>query len=225
MCARRSHWRSLTAVATVEAFLGAFGPPGCAPSQAQDTASISGLVYLDFNKDQIPDSGDFLIRNAQVNLLLSSDPSFHLIAFSNANGAYSFVDVPVSNVTGTFTLALNPYTATDGFDNLGQVFDASNTLTDPSFWGAAHNSPGDPQKDTFTDITLEPGFSGVGYDFSKLTFPLELFSKNIFINQGPPGPMGEPGEPTPEPATAALLALAVCSLVVRGRWRPLRTRR
>ncbi|MFZ5831715.1 MAG: SdrD B-like domain-containing protein [Planctomycetota bacterium] len=175
---------------------------GSATARAASIASLSGYVYLDANNNGKIDSGEFALRGSTVTLTRESDPSFSQVAYADALGYYAFDSIDASTYKGKYAVTLQAFLyAEDGIDSLGRVLAGDGTVTNSSVWGQAHNGPDDPLANSFTGITLLAGYAGEFYNFAKRSFPLDLVSKRMLMDQGGP-------KPVPEPATWAMLLVA-----------------
>jgi hypothetical protein len=167
-------------------------------------ASLSGVVYFDANFDGIRDSGDWAIRDAIVSLTSPSTDTV-LIATTDANGAYSFKNLNANDYTLTL---LTPSAAPEASTNMvGILTDQDGT---PIFTGLGVVTGGNT---SITGIQLKTGYTGAAYDFPQLTYPTNLTSKRMLLNNDPGTPNTPdaplpPLPPVPEPGTLALLAIA-----------------
>jgi len=170
-----------------------------------NAATLSGVVYCDENRDGVRDSGDWGIRDAILSLT-SAYSSTVVIAVTDAQGAYSFQNLPADDYTITL---LTPSTL-PGQTNVGTLTDASGTDV---FTGlGVVSAPG-----SIASIQLQDGYRGITYDFGEWVYPTNLISKRMLLNQYPGvqhTTAAPPAPPVPEPGTLALLVVA--GLAVTG---------
>jgi hypothetical protein len=159
--------------------------------------SLSGVVYYDANFNGVRDSSDWAIRDAVVALTAASSNTV-LIATTDENGAYTFKNLTADDYTITL---LTPSTA-PGATNVGLLTDVNGS---PVFTGL-----GVAINESIADIQLNAGYTGVAYDFGQYTYPTNLISKRMLLNENPgiPNTPDAPLPPVPEPGTLALLAVA-----------------
>jgi hypothetical protein len=159
--------------------------------------SLSGVVYYDANFNGVRDSSDWAIRDAIVSLTAASTDTV-LIATTDANGAYTFKNLTADDYTITL---LTPSTA-PGVTNVGLLTDVNGS---PVFTGL-----GVAINESIADIQLKDGYTGVTYDFGQYTYPTNLISKRMLLNENPgiPNTPDAPLPPVPEPGTLSLLAVA-----------------
>jgi hypothetical protein len=194
---RSSPMAALTAPATVAAAspLLSASSGGLAASSlaAGGTASLSGYIFVDVNSnDGAVTTADWAIIGAKIALTRDSDPP--IIGYTNANGAYSFSGL----LPGTYAITMLTPCSLPGQDRLGYLRDASGN---PVSTGA-----GTASRDKFSDIVLLDGYTGVGYDFAELAYPINLISKRLLLNDSEPIPN------IPEPSSLVVLATAALSL-------------
>jgi SdrD B-like domain/PEP-CTERM motif len=170
-----------------------------------DAATLSGVVYYDANDNGVRDSTDWGIRDAIVTLTSESNSSTVVTTVTDAQGAYSFKNLPADNYTVTL---MTPSTS-PGQPSVGTLTDASGNFV---FTGQGHAILG---QDSVTDIQLNAGYTGNTYDFGQLAYPTDLLSKRSLLNENPGVPNTKaaptpptPPPPVPEPGTLALLVVA-----------------
>jgi hypothetical protein len=212
---KRFGWRPIAASLAVWAFLPLFS----SPAHAEKTAGLSGYVYLDYNGDDVLDPlVDYALRFAKVTLKRDGDPSFSVVAITDAAGFYRFENINVSG-GGSFSLLQTCYTCTDGYDSVGRLYDENGAVVSSAAWGTSHNGSNDALANQITGIQLLAGYNGVNYNFASKTYPLELISKRMYMDLGPPTTVANA---VPEPSSVALVLLAggfMMGIVVRRRQR------
>lgn len=164
-------------------------------------ASLSGVVYFDANYNGVRDSGDWAIRDAILSLTSASSDTV-LIATTDTDGKYTFAKLAADN----YTITLLTQAAAPGVTQEGILTDAAG---DPVFTGL-----GVPVGQSIANIQLGTGYTGVAYDFGQNSYPTNLVSKRMLLNEGSgvnhtDDPPERPTPPVvPEPGTLALLAVA-----------------
>lgn len=85
----------------------------------EGTIYISGLVWLDENRDGIRDAGERLLNgisviliNSETNEIVQDSNGTNITATTNSNGEYALVNIPEGNYIVVFEYDTNIYTAT-----------------------------------------------------------------------------------------------------------------
>jgi uncharacterized protein (DUF2141 family) len=136
-------------------------------------ASLSGCVYVDANDNGVMDPGEKGIPGTTISLTGTDDlgQPVHFMQNTAADGTYSFGHLRPGSYTITET---QPSGYFDGKDSLG-------------------SAGGNLGNDTFSDILLTPGQSGINYKFGELQGT--LISGSVYVDLNDNGIMegGEPG--------------------------------
>ncbi len=117
-------------------------------------SSIQGMVYVDFNNNGEVDFGEGGVANAMITLTGINDlgQPVHIVAYTDADGVYSFVNLRPSNAAGYTLIQTQPAGLIDGLDMLGTI--------DGLAVGTASN-------DVFSGIVLADGKMGENYNFGE----------------------------------------------------------
>lgn len=168
-------------------------------------------MYIDRNNDgQLAFADDsnpeFVIGGVEIKLFQLSNSQETEIAsvLTDSIGRYTFTGL----VAGTYALReTQPVEYVDGLDTLGSLHDVNNQSAPASAFA------GNVANDAFTDIVLPENVVGTMYNFGELGMAPGYVSKRYLLASAPVQPTA-----TPEPTTAALLAMALLG------WRARRTK-
>jgi len=148
-----------------------------------DSASLSGFVWYDGDRDGNYAAPDSPIIGARVALFRMSDLDQPVAMVSTAaNGTYLFSNV----ASGSYAVALFYPSTTGGKDSVGVLTDQNNN---PVTTGAGTLLAA---KDMIVNIALGKGYQGTNYNFGEVVAPI---SKRLFL--------------TPEPGSLGLMATAL----------------
>ena len=130
--------------------------------------SLSGTIYLDDQHNGVRDPNEYGVANVTVTLtgVDNQGNAISRTTTTDLNGVYTFSNLP----TGIYTLNANgPRTFIDGAGHPGTL-------------------GGTPGKDTITNISLQSGEQGTGYDFGKIARPecrLRCVEFHAALREGP----------------------------------------
>ncbi len=115
-------------------------------------ATISGLVFVDFNADAVVNFGEQALEGVTVTLTGADDrgDAVEVAAQTDADGIYSFLNLRPGNYTVTET---QPVDLLDGVDTLGYIEGLGST-------GVAGN-------DVFSGVQVGAGSDALNYNFSE----------------------------------------------------------
>ncbi len=169
-----------------------------ASEEDEITTSLSGIVFFDENGNGLIETTDWAIMDAAIALTKEGGEDTTWTTYTKKDGTYKFDDL----TPGTYSIKLLTPCPEPGFVILGQLYDSE-----------GHEVPdaGKTNEDGFYDIVLEDGYQGINYFFGEYSYPAGAVSKRLLIEGGP--------DPVPEPASLALLAIAVLILGVYVRRR------
>jgi len=132
-------------------------PPTKPPSTSP--ASISGTVYADDNGNGMKDAGEMGLPGVAVTLT-GTDSSGNAVSrttATDANGLYSFTDLPPSSTSGyTISRPIAPGFS-DGTSSVGTVNGVSNGMVGPG--------------GSLTQVVLHAGDQGINYSFGEVSAP------------------------------------------------------
>lgn len=174
-------------------------------SQSDGNALLSGVVYFDANFNGARDSDDWAIRDAIVSLTAASSDTV-LVATTDKYGNYTFSNLAVDD----YTITLLAPTTAPGTTSVGFLEDASGAR--------ALSGEGVVVGQSIANVQLKSGYSGYSYDFGQNSYPTNLTSKRILLNDDPGDhhPDNPPVPPIVVPEPGALALLAVAGLCVAG---------
>ena len=148
-------------------------------------ADLYGYLFIDKNSDQIRNTGDVTITNAQVSLII--DGIVYSNTYTDVDGFYNFVDLPVGVVTvqvvqADATLAVVPST-NDVMRNRGVFITGStNTAiiayTVTSGYGVLSTNPGEPLNFGYDDHPLSTRIDIRVYATSDGRVMIDLYTVN-----------------------------------------------
>ncbi len=163
---------------------------------------LSGIIYCDTNQNCSTDECDWGIAEAEISLTKvgSSDPA--IIVLSGKDGSFSFTGLSA----GTYTISMLTPLSQPGTDMLGMVYDKSGK--------AIAANQGTASTNTFSNIVLLDGYSGINYTFIEPAYPVAAISKRMLLNTPFGSEPPQPVQPVPEPGSLLLLAVAAMALVM-----------
>jgi hypothetical protein len=157
-------------------------------------------------------STDWTVGGAVVTLTSDSNPNLVYTDTTGANGAYYFGNLP----TGQYTLMLPQYSdLIAGHGTAGEFINASgNVVSLSSAVVTRAVTANQIAMNEITDINVQPGYAGIGFNFGELGLQADQVSKWYFLDSTlatSDNTYWVSGTPAavPEPASYLLLAAAV----------------
>jgi hypothetical protein len=203
------------ALATV---LSAIALATAAWSPVQAASSLSGYAYIDRNNDgqlAFADAAqpEWVLSGVEVKLYSISGTTETLLSTTTTSsiGQYVFNDL----AAGTYGVRqTQPVGYLDGIDTLGIIRNLNNNQV------PAGANVGTVAADAFLNIVLPADSRGNFYNFGERGLLPGYVSKRYLLSTAPPivtAPDPEPASSVPEPASAALLALAGMGMLAAKR--------
>jgi hypothetical protein len=203
------------ALATV---LSAIALATAAWSPVQAASSLSGYAYIDRNNDgqlAFADAAqpEWVLSGVEVKLYSISGTTETLLSTTTTSsiGQYVFNDL----AAGTYAVRqTQPVGYLDGIDTLGIIRNLNNNQV------PAGANVGTVAADAFLNIVLPADSRGNFYNFGERGLLPGYVSKRYLLSTAPPivtAPDPEPASSVPEPASAALLALAGMGMLAAKR--------
>jgi hypothetical protein len=176
--------------------------------------TLSGFVYVDTNQNHIMDAADWAIADAKVSLALSGSGGVLTELYTQKDGSYNFSGLSA----GAYTITMLTVCSQPGQDN-----GAARTILNKDGIPISVGTAGTVGQDTYSNVVLADGYSGIHFNFAENAYPIEVMSKRMILNTDPGVTHTTDIVPVPEPSSFVLLTIAGLLLGVwtRGGWRRL----
>jgi hypothetical protein len=176
-------------------------------SQGASLASLSGIVYVDLDKDGTLQDGDWGVRCALVQLYDVKNKLVQQL-YTDSQGRYTFSNLE----SGTYTVRDATPSSRGTTPSIGQIIDGNKLVS---------TDEGIPNSSLvqISNISLTAGNAAQNYNFGNEQYPGQLYSKRLLLFSTRLVPTTPDPVPVPEPVMILQLGIVGCMICGWSIWR------